>query len=174
LLEQTHDGEFRAEAINSLRQIKNGNGQIRKDRYSDESTLAKITTDLDRQINQLLGITGEWTTANGNGIWKFSEADGPTGKMVRPGSRIPFGNIGIVQAYSSTPATIGFMWRNSELELEGWYAKPIPGLKCNGNLWLFLKESEDGNYLTGSSRPAEAQKGCTYASEIFSISLRRK
>jgi hypothetical protein len=177
LLEQTKDNEYRAEAIAYLRQIKEKKVHIREDRYSDEKLLGTLTSNLDTRILQLLRVSGEWQTADGNGVWKFVESDGPAGKIVMPQTKIPMGNIGIVQAYGPTPTTLGFLWRNTELEMEGWYAKPIPGLKCNSNLWLYLQESEDGMRMTGTSkiaRPDKPTKGCTYSDTIFPISLKRK
>jgi hypothetical protein len=177
LLEQTKDNEFRGEAIRYLRRTKEMKLRTTKDRYSEEAMLAKLTADIDTKITHLLWISGEWQTAEGNGIWKFAESDGPRGKIVRPGSKIPFGNIGIVQAYGPTPTTIGFMWRNNDLDLEGWYGKALPGFKCNSNSWLYLHESDDGMSLTGTAQivaPDKPPKGCTYPDTRFPINLRRK
>jgi tetratricopeptide (TPR) repeat protein len=176
LLEQTKDNEFRGEAIRYLRQTREMKTTV-KDRYSDEAMLGNLTANIDTKIAHLLWLSGEWQTAEGNGVWKFAESDGPPGKVVRPGSKIPLGNIGIVQAYGPSPTTIGFMWRNSELDLEGWYGKALPGFKCNSNSWLYLHESEDGMSLTGTAQivaPDKPPKGCTYPDTRFPINLRRK
>lgn len=176
LLEQKEDNEFRAEAIRYLRLIKGMKGQTRKDRYSVEATLTKITADTDTHLTRLLRITGEWVTPAG-GVWKFTETDGRLGRRVLPNTQIVTGNIAIVQAYSPTPLTVGFMWRNSELELEGWYGKSLPWVKCNASSFLRLRQSEDGIRLSGFSKvmpPSKPPKGCTYRETTYPIELRRK
>jgi Trypsin-like peptidase domain/Tetratricopeptide repeat len=176
LMKQNGDNALRGEAVRYLRQTKAMKAQFKKDRYSDETTLTRITAETDTLLTRLLHITGEWVTPDG-GVWKFTESDGPPGKKILPNTGIVMGNITVQQAYGPTPLTLGFMWRTSELELEGWYAKALPEFKCNASLALHLRESDDAMHLAGTSkvmRPSKPPRGCTYSDDSYPIELQRR
>lgn len=166
LLGQEGHREARGEAIQCLRHVQQEKSVIKKDRYSNEEAVSGFVADAGRFIGQLLNITGDWLVPNSSGIWRFRESDSPKGKTVQPKTGLLMGNIGVLQAYGPQPPTIGFMWRNSELELEGWYAQSLPEISCNASVKLLLQESDDGMRLSGSLTPIppeKPRKGCSYS-----------
>jgi len=168
LLKQKSDNEFRAEAIRCLRQVVRLRLSVRADKYSDEDSLAAITSDADKYLAELFSVTGAWSVRHSiSGEWKFAESDGSRGKIVAARTGVITGSIGILQAYGPTPPTLGFMWRNDDLDLEGWYVRIWPSFmrKCNTNVHLSLRESDDGTQLNGTETdmpPEKPQRGCTY------------
>ena len=175
LLDQKHDNGLRPEALRCLRRVKQVRAETTKDRYSDRDTLSKLTADIDTLLTRLLRISGDWVNEAG-GVWKFKETDDRRGMQVAKNTRIVMGSIVIVQAYGPNPPTIGFLWRNSELELQGWYGRIIPDLDCNANLALSLHESEDGMRLTGTAIviiPEKPRRHCKYSNDSYPIDLLR-
>jgi tetratricopeptide (TPR) repeat protein len=175
LLEQFENHDVRGEAIQCMRHVQQLTPTIKADRYSDQAALSRLTADIEKYLDQLLNITGAWSVPNSSGVWKFQESDGSKGKRVLANTGIETGNILILQAYGPDWPTIGYMWRNSDLDLEGWYGLLIPNLRCNASHHLRLRESDDGMQLSGTATvmpPEKPRKGCSYSGS-YSIELIR-
>ena len=166
---QQGGNEYRAEALECLRHAQRLRATITGDRYSDAAVLANLTADIEKWMNQLLNVTGTWSVPNTGGEWKFEETEGPRGMRLLKGIG-PSGNIRILHAGGPEPTVFGYMWRTSDLDLEGWlvYA-PLPIMTCNSTDRLVFRESDDGLRLEGTlsqTTPEKPKKGCSYTGSL--------
>jgi len=177
LLQQQGGNEYRAEALECLRHAQRLRATITGDRYSDAAVLANLTADIEKEMSQLLNVTGAWAVPHTGGEWKFEESEGPRGMRLLKGIG-PSGNIRILQAGGpEVKVLVGFMWRTSDLDLEGWFLyAPLPIMECNSNWRLVLRESDDGLRLEGTqslTTPEKTKKGCSYTGS-FPVELIRQ
>lgn len=175
LYDQEHRNEFRAEAVRYLRQVNQLRSRVKSDKYADQATLTAMIGQIDAIRTHLLGITGDWVTNTGN-VWKFIEGDGPSGKQTAPNTGLLTGNISVKQVGSDSAQTFGYMWRNSELEIEGWYVLMLSS-NCAYRLDVLLRESDDGMQLRGVATSAPSNRprdDCAVLPTTLPIELHRR
>ena len=177
LWEQTREARFRAEAVGYLWRIKDVWNKANRDRYTQGDVAAEaLISQADTLMRRLLNISGEWVSPD-RFVWKFSERDAPIGKPAGK-AKFPEGNIVIRQVNAPELKTAGFLWRATNLELQGWFTMTsiVDDQACNWNYKVAVKESPEGMKLTGTARLSGKQKKpCNMMSkEPWQIQLHRQ
>ena len=177
LWEQTREVRFRTEAVGYLWRIKDRWNSARTDRYTrDDGAAEALISQADTLMRRLLNISGEWASPDGF-VWKFSEKDGPIGKPAGK-VKLPEGNVVIRQVNAPELQTTGSLWRETNLQLRGWFTMTslVDDHACNWDYKVAVKQSPEGMKLTGTARLSGKQrKPCNMMSkEPWQIQLHRQ